>query len=216
MSRRRPAAAALAVAAALAAGAGGDRSILVDDFEAGLRPGWEAESFRGETVYDVVPEGTGHVLRARSRASASGLVYRIRYDVGQYPILSWRWKVDNVIEKGDETRKSGDDYAARVYVIFPHWFFPKTRSLNYIWANRLPRGRHVPNPFTPRAAMFAVESGAGEVGRWLAERRDVRADYRAAFGEDPPPAGAVAIMTDTDQTGEAATAYYDDLRLEAP
>lgn len=191
-----------------------DRSILIDDFEAGLRHGWEVKRFEGETRYDVVAAGGGHVLRARSEGSASGLVYRIRYDPRQYPVLSWRWKVENTIARGDETRKSGDDYAARVYVVFPHWFFPKTKSLNYIWANRLPKGGRLPNPFTANAVMIAVESGPENVGRWLSERRDVHSDYRAAFGEEPPEVGAVAVMTDTDNTGEEATAYYDDLRIE--
>lgn len=194
--------------------AAGERSVLIDDFEKGLGAGWEAKRFQGETVYRVVPEGAGRVLRAESRAAASGLFYKIDYDVREYPILTWRWKVENVIRAGDESRKAGDDYAARVYVVFPHWFSPKTRSLNYIWANRLPRGRHVPNPFFANAVMVAAESGSERVGQWVTERRNVLQDYRDAFGEEPPRAGAVALMTDTDNTGESAVAWYDDLRLE--
>jgi len=38
-------------------------------------------------------------------------------------------------------------------------------------------------------------------------------DYRKCFGEDPPKAGAVAIMTDTDNTGEQAAAWYGTIRL---
>jgi hypothetical protein len=188
---------------------------LIDDFEGGLRPNWEARPFKGETRYDVVSDDGGHVLRARSDAAASGLVYPIRYVLRQYPVLAWRWKVENVIAKGDETRRSGDDYAGRVYVVFPHWFFPKTRSINYIWANRLPKGRRVRSPFTANAVMIAAESGPEHVGRWVSERRDVLADYRQAFGEEPPEVGAIAVMTDTDNTGESATAYYDDIRVEA-
>lgn len=191
-----------------------ETSLLIDDFEGGLRPGWEVKRFKGETSYAVVPEGTGHVLRAESNASASGLLYRIGYDLRQYPVLSWRWKVAGIVSSGDETRKQGDDYAARVYVVFPHWFPAKTRSINYLWANRLPKGRHVPNPFFSNAVMVAVESGPSAAGRWVAERRNVLEDYRALFGEDPPRAGAVALMTDTDNTGERAVAWYDDLRLE--
>lgn len=192
----------------------GDASLLIDDFEAGLRPGWEAKRFKGETVYTVVPEGSGRVLRAESGGSASGLVFKIAYDPRQYPVLSWRWKVAGVVATGDESRKEGDDYAARVYVVFPHWFPPKTRSINYIWANRLPKGRHVPNPFFANAVMVAVESGPAEVGRWVSERRNVLEDYRVLFGGAPPRAGAIALMTDTDNTGERAVGWYDDLRLE--
>jgi hypothetical protein len=100
-------------------------------------------------------------------------------------------------------------------VIFPHWFPPKTRSINYIWANRLPEGEFIPNSYYGNAVMLAVESGPEKVGLWVDERRDVLADYRTIFGEEPPTAGAIAIMTDTDNTGESAVAYYDDIRLES-
>jgi hypothetical protein len=188
--------------------------IVIDDFNDGLREEWEEKNFQGRTIYTVVTENGNRVLQAESNASASGLIFRVNYDVQEYPILTWRWKVENILEKGDETSKDGDDYAARVYVIFPHWFPPRTRSINYIWANKLPLGEYVPNPFFRNAVMVAVRSGAGEIGRWHTERRNVLEDYRMIFGEDPPDAGAVAIMTDTDNTGESATAFYDDIRLE--
>jgi len=189
-------------------------SILIDDFENGLSPGWREKSFKGHTVYTVMQDGKGHVLKAESRGTASGLVFPIETDLKEHPVLSWRWRVDAPVAGGDARRKSGDDYAARLYVIFPHWFFPKTRTLNYIWANRLPKGSVVPNPFTSRAMMIAVETGSESAGSWVAERRNVIEDYRRAFGEDPPHVGAVAIMTDTDNTGRRAVGWYDDIRLE--
>lgn len=188
-------------------------TLVLDNFEQCLAPGWEEKSFKGHTLYTVVAEGAGQVLRAQSQDSASGLIFKKEYDLKHYPRLAWRWKVDNILQKGDERSKAGDDYAARVYVIFPHWFAPKTRSINYIWANKLPKGEFVPNPFFGNAVMLALQSGPGRLGEWLSEERDVAADYRRLFGEEPPLVGGVAIMTDTDNTGEAAVAYYDDLRL---
>ncbi len=189
--------------------------LVVDDFEGGLQPGWEEREFQSRTQYTVVADGESRVLKAVSRNAASGLVYPVEFDPKERPILSWRWKVENLIEKSDPKRKEGDDYAARVYVVFPHWFPPKTRSLNYIWATNFPKGSHIPNPFFQNAVMIAAESGPEKVGQWVTERRDLIADYRRAFGESPPQAGAIAVMTDTDQTGESAVAYYDDLLLEA-
>lgn len=188
--------------------------LLIDDFEQGLRTTWEEKAFRGQTEYQVVPDEGGNCLQAQSRSAASGLIYRRQFDLKEFPVISWRWKVGNILENGDARNKAGDDYAARVYIVFPHWFPPKTRSINYIWANRLPREEWVPNPFFANAVMVAVESGEEKTGQWIAERRDVYADYRAIFGEEPPLAGAVAIMTDTDNTGGKAIAWYDDLRIE--
>lgn len=189
-------------------------SRVIDDFEAGLAPGWTVKEFKGLTDYAVVADGGGRVLRAESKGTASGLVYKIDYAPGDYPVLAWRWKVANIVAAGDERVKSGDDYAARVYVIFPHWLFFKTRSINYIWANKLPKEAFLPNAFTGNAVMLAVESGPVRVGEWIGERRNIIADYRRLFGEEPPAVGAIAIMTDTDQTGSAATAWFDDLRIE--
>jgi hypothetical protein len=202
------------LAVAVAAGAA-ERSVVIDDFEDDLRPEWEVKEFKGRTVYLVAHDDDGsHVLKAESRDAASGLIFKMKYSLRDYPILAWRWKVTNILDKGDETKKEGDDYPARVYVVFPHWFFPKTKSINYIWANKLPKGQHVPNPFTGNAVMVAVQSGRENVGRWISERRNVYEDYRRLFGEEPPMVGAIAIMTDTDNTGGSATAWYDDIRIE--
>jgi hypothetical protein len=59
--------------------------------------------------------------------------------------------------------------------------------------------------------MIAAESGSDRAGLWVYEHRDVRADYRWLFGEEPGRVDAVAIMTDTDNTGTNATAWYGDI-----
>ena len=192
----------------------GEKSLLIDDFEQGFRPVWKEKVFKGRTDYRVVQEETGKVLKAESHGAASALILEQKIDLKKFPVLTWRWKVENVLAKGDARKKEGDDYAARIYVIFPHWFFPKTRTINYIWANKLPQGAIVPNPFTSNAMMVAVESGEEHLGEWIIESRNVHADYRAIFGEDPPLAGAIAIMTDTDNTGGSAVAWYDDIRFK--
>lgn len=188
-------------------------AIRIGSFADSGLAGWSVKSFKGETEYRIVEDAGSKVLQASSQAAASGLVFKLEYDPQEYPVLSWRWKVGNVIAKGDSRTKAGDDYAARIYVVFPHWFFPKTKTLNYIWANRLPREAVQANVFTGNAMMIAVESGSENVGKWQTVRRDIVSDYRRAFGEDPPPVGAIAIMTDTDNTGESATAWYGDITV---
>lgn len=190
-----------------------DDSVLVDDFEEGLDPAWEEKVFEGKTSYSVVREDSGRILCAKSEGSASGLILEKEIDLGKTPILAWRWRVDGVLEKGDARTRVGDDYAARVYVIFPHWVFWKTRSINYIWANKLPKGKMIPNSFTSNAMMIAVRSGPRKVGQWIEESRNVREDFKKVFGEDSPPVGAVAIMTDADNTGGSVSACYDNIRF---
>ena len=187
--------------------------ILLDDYQDGLSPKWEEKSFEGKTEYQVTLEDNQLCIRASSNASASGLYYKIDYDTKQYPLLMWSWKVDHIVSKGDARYKDGDDYAARVYVIFPSWAFWKTKALNYVWANKLPKGEAVPNPFTKNAITIAVESGPGRTGHWTEGKRNVFEDYRRYFGGEPPKVGAIAIMTDTDNTGEAATAWYGPITI---
>lgn len=186
---------------------------VLDDFESGSLDQWQEKEFSGTTKYSLSPgeAGQGFCLKAQCEGSASGLVLNRSYRLQDYPYLSWRWKIKATLPKGDTSHRSTDDYAARIYVVFPHWFFPKTRTLNYIWANRLPQGQLVPSPVTSNSMMLAVESGNEKAGTWQLERRNVLEDFRRAFGEEPPPVGAIAIMTDGDDTGGKATAWYDDL-----
>ena len=144
--------------------------------------------------------------------SASGLIRKIRIDPVEYPLVSWRWKVMNVLEKGDVTKKEGDDYAARIYVVFSSLFFWEAKTINYVWANKIPLGEAVTSPYTPNAVMIAVESGNDKAGRWISEKRNVLEDYRQCFGKEPPKARAIAMMTDTDNTGESTTAWYGPIR----
>ncbi len=192
---------------------GADR--LIDDFSHGLRPGWESKSFKGETRYFPTVEDHIPCLKAVADDSASGLFYKIEYDPAAEPILTWSWKVDNLVAGGDARTKAGDDYPARIYVVFPSFFFWRTRALNYIWANRLPLGAAVPNSFTSNDMMVAVESGPAHLGQWRTYRRNIYEDYRRYFGEDPPEVGAIAIMTDTDNTGGKASACYGAIRVES-
>jgi len=61
--------------------------------------------------------------------------------------------------------------------------------------------------------MLAVESGDKEIGKWISEERNLYEDYKRLFNEEPPHIMGIAIMTDTDNTGESAVAYYDDIIL---
>ena len=189
--------------------------LVVGNFGAGDLSGWTPKVFKGETSYSFVKEDGRTVLKAHSRAAASGLFKKMELNPRAYPVLRWSWKIEHTIGKGNERTRAGDDYAARVYVVFPRTLFWKTRAINYIWANTLARGAYVPSAYTSNSIMVAVESGNGEAGKWVDEERNIHEDYRKFFGEEPPLLGAVALMTDTDNTGEEAVAWYGDITLES-
>jgi hypothetical protein len=197
----------------VSASTGNSEEIPVSRFTTEGLAGWETKSFKGFTEYQMAKDNGHSVVKATSNGSASGLVKKISFNPSKYRYLRWSWKVAHTIKGGDETSKAGDDYAARIYVLFPGKFFWQMKAINYIWANKLVKGESAQNAFTSNARMIAVESGNEKSGQWLAEERDLLADYRALFGTDPREAEAIAIMTDTDNTGGTAEAWYGEISL---
>jgi hypothetical protein len=187
--------------------------IHVGDFTSKDLDGWKSKSFKDETQYTFVKEGDATVLKAYSKSAASGLFKKIKVNPREYPVIRWSWKIDHTLKKEDAARKDGDDFAARVYVIFPSIFFWRTKAIIYVWSAKLPKGSSMRNPYSSNVIFVPVESGDEQVGKWVHEERNYFEDYRKLFGGDPPKLGAVAVMTDTDNTSEEATAWYGDIYL---
>ncbi|MBM9538305.1 DUF3047 domain-containing protein [Desulfobulbus alkaliphilus] len=173
---------------------------------------WEEKSFQGSTEYSVVDSGTGPAVRAFSNGSASGLFRKVNVDLHRTPFLHWSWRIENVLDNDQEWSKAGDDYAARIYVVFSGGaLFWRTRALNYVWSSHQEVGSVWPNAYTSNAIMIAQQSGDGLSGRWVTESRNVLADAQRLLGSRYTHLDAIAIMTDTDDTGQQAVAYYGDI-----
>ena len=173
---------------------------------------WKAKKFSGETSYELVDIDDRQAIKAVSNSSASGMIREIKVDLTKTPYLNWSWKVDSTLGELDETNKSGDDYAARVYVVISGgMFFWRTRAINYTWASAQPRGSSWPNAYTGNVVMVAVDSGQEHAGQWVTRRRNVLQDLKILHGIDKTQIHAVAIMTDTDNSNKSATAYYGDI-----
>ena len=198
--------------------------------------GWKPLTFKKihkHTSYEVVKDGGVTIVKAVSEASASGLIKPVSIDPKEFPIVRWRWKIDNVLQRSNVAVKEGDDFPARLYITFEYdpdrvSFGKKLKfkagqvlfgdipiaALNYIWETKTPVGTIVDNAYTDFAKMVVVESGAQKVGLWIDEERNIYEDYKKAFGEEPPMINGVAIMSDTDNTKEQATAYYGDILFQ--
>lgn len=188
------------------------------------------------TQFAIVTEGTRQVLEARADAGASSLVYRLDVPAPATRALEWQWKVSSAVPDSSIMQKSTDDYAARVYVFFDYdraklSFSDRvkislartlygtelpTAALCYVWGDKDAVGTIGPNPFTDRVRMIVLQRGDARAGEWVSERRDLAADFKAAFGEDAPPVTGLAVSTDTDNTGASVEARFSDLRFGAP
>ena len=204
----------------------------VASVDEGLPERWEEMTFRGlrPTHYELVEKDDRVVVRAESNQSSSGLILRKEIDLAEFPVIQWTWLVENIMEKGDVYSKDGDDYPARIYVIFDYdlgnlsWtrrtmirllrrFYGEVpaRAINYIHANHAEVGTVVENPYTDLVKMIVVDSGEAHLGEWRTYRRNIYEDYIEIYGEKPPLVGGLAIMADSDDTGESAVAYFGDI-----
>ncbi len=191
--------------------AAGER-IDVARFSQGDISGWQTKVFAGETYYSIDKSNGTFSLRADSNAAASARYREINIDMSTTPILNWSWKVNNILPNIDEHTRGGDDYPARIYVVFSCGIaFWRTRAINYVWSSNQPVDTSWSNAFTKNVQMIAVKSGTGQLGQWVSEKRNVASDYQRLFGEKPRNISAIAIMTDTDNTNSQATAWYGDI-----
>lgn len=199
--------------------------------------GWRAMTlsrYKQATEYRLVADDGRTVVRASADASASGLIHDVSVDLKAFPMLRWRWKVNELIASADNTRHSHEDSPVRLLVTFEgdksKWDFSDRlfatqlrmmtgaelpyATLMYIWENRAPKGTIIENAHTSRVKMIVAETGRDRLGYWIEESRDLREDFLRAFGEEPGRVRAVAVMTDSDNTGEKCHAYYGDIGFE--
>jgi len=179
--------------------------------------GWWVAKYFGvsPTHYSKVGKG---IIKAESLGSRSALFRETGTKEKTLPVLSWRWKVSNVVRSAIETRKDRYDSAARVIVVFgeggSYGFFKKGEpagfKIEYIWANHLPKSHLFDHPGDKNCKVFVLESGEGKAGQWVYEERNIRKDFKLAFGTEPPGISAIGIQTDTDQSNEMVTAYYSE------
>jgi hypothetical protein len=201
-----------------------------------LPAGWQRYTLgkpQRVTDYSLAQIDGRVVLRAAADASASAVVHRLRADPAQTPWLAWTWRSEGALARADMLTRAGDDYVARLYVLFDYdearlglvdrakiaaarliYGDPvPVAALCYVWDNRQPAGFSAWSAYTGRLRLIVAESGGANVGRWVPEARNVAEDFRRAFGEPAPPVSAVIVAVDTDNTGERALSYFGDIAL---
>ena len=187
------------------------------------------------TRFSVVDVDGKRAVKIEADESYGNLVHPLKANAPAH--LAWQWRVEQPIEAADLRQKSGDDNAVKVCVFFDEpigqlsfverqalrYFRARSTepipaaTLCYVWDTHLPPGTALDNPFTRRMRYFVLESGAAQLDRWVAERRDLAADFRRVFGSEcptVPPVVGVSIGADADNTHGHSVAYVGDLSLE--
>jgi len=185
------------------------------------------------TAYQLSVEQGVVVLHASAQASVGGMIHKTRIDIGATPLVKWRWKVSAAIDGANNRIGAKEDSPARLVFAFDgdrdklsladRALSHITRhvaqrelpyaTLMYIFSDCAPVGTIIPNPYTRRVQMIVVAGSRDGIGQWQALARDLRDDYRRAFGEDPGTLTDVGVMTDTDNTGGSVDAWYGDIHF---
>jgi len=187
--------------------------LLIGNFAQGEMSGWEPMEFTGQTEYAIIEKDDALLLQAKSKESASGLVKKIRVDLWEYPYLNWSWQVEKPLTRFNEQQKSGDDFAARIYVVIDGGiFFWNKKAINYVWAGNSIPGKVWPSPYAGKNSMMMAVRWQKDLGAgFVFERRNLYKDLRQVFGEEIRYIDAVALMTDSDDRKEEAIAYYGNI-----
>ncbi len=173
------------------------------------------------------------VLEGSANAAAGALIHRFDADARISAILRFKWKAGSLIASSDPRTKGGDDYVARIYVTFAvdperagvkekaenavaHMLYGETpphAALSYVFTHKAALGAVITSPFTQRVKKIVVDADPNSVGKWKTFTRDIYEDYKRAFGEEPTRISGIAIMVDTDNTGETTSARFGDITL---
>lgn len=187
------------------------------------------------TDYALVRDGEVTVLRGQAKNAASMFMHDGGVELTKTPIVRWRWKVGKIPPGADNSVASKEDSAARLVFTFDGDrstlpFFERTKmsvadslsgqelpyaTLMYVTSSVAAPGQRIANPHTKRIQMYVAGKAEDALGHWIAFERDVEADYRAAFGEAPKKMLAYGVMSDSDNTGTEAEAWYGDITFAA-
>ena len=204
---------------------------------AGPWAGWSDYALPGKrsTIYRTQREGAGFVIHAQAESSASMFRRQLRVDAAQLGRVQFSWRVAGLIDQADLAEADASDSPVRLVFAFDgdhgrlsmraRMLFelaqaltgepPPYATLMYAWDNRAAPGTVIVGPRTDRVRKIVVETGPSRLGQWLQYERDLAADFRLAYGEDPGALIGVALMTDADNTGSRAAGQYGEVRLIA-
>jgi len=197
-----------------------DRPDTLFDPARAIQQDWMEMAFVGHTDYRIASSQDRLSIRAQGQRSASGLVLPVDFDAELCPYLEWDWRVEELQESASLFEKDLEDVAASIFVMFgdPGSFAaPRpVPTLRYVWTTaRVPEETIVDSPYLPGVVRsIVVQGGIVSPLAWVSEKRDLVADFQAAFGKLPPDrVQAIAIFTDNDQTQEPVVAHYGAARL---
>ena len=207
----------------------------VDTFTAsgkfGQLEGWISADDKMGDLYEIAQEGNNYFLKAGVKEGGAIIAKEFKYNLKEFPILSWRWRALKLPRGGDERYRKSGDSAAGVYIIFPSLIKPETlknswgirvpvpdslkpECIKYVWSSSLPKGTLTDSPYSSKTKIIVLQNSTTPLNQWVTEEVNVYADYVKMFQKEPDEVRAVGILTDADDTSSEAMADYDDIFIK--
>jgi len=194
---------------------------------------WHAMPLPGKPATRYEPDHKDGRAAVRAVSDRSASLWRRRLDTppGQIGEVSFSWWAQSLLEQASVADIDREDATARVVFGFggdharlaarTRMSFdlaealtgerPPFATLMYVWDATAPVGTVIVNPRSDRVRKIVVDSGTEGLRRWRDHRRDLAADFRRAFGEEPGTLLSVALMTDSDNTRGRARTWYGEV-----
>ncbi|MBZ5726024.1 MAG: DUF3047 domain-containing protein [Acidobacteriia bacterium] len=182
-------------------------------WDAGRLPSnWQIKVNHGKPVISVCAENDQPCLHLKSVKASFALERGVDVDAAQMPFLAWRWKVTQLPANGDFRHAATDDQAAQLMVAFAD-----RRIIAYVWDTTAPQGTVQNASAIPLVHIYAVvcRSGASEANRWIAESRNVAADYERIYGRPAPHVKGLRIQINSQHTGTVAESYFGEVAFRS-
>lgn len=177
--------------------------------------GWELKEWKGKGEVIIGNEEGIPFIHLKSNKNSFALHKELNFNIKEYPVITWRWKVSRLPDGADVRNRKADDQAAQLYIVFPR--FPamiNSRLIGYIWETSAPAGSIITSRKNSNTKYIVIQSGKEKLGEWLEEKRNVYADYKMLFNEEPPSVGKISIMIDSDDTKSSAESFFSAIRFE--
>ena len=223
---------------AIAAGGFLDMGLSKENYQENTIPrGWTLRRWPGQTAGAsaqwTIDDGV-HAVRLHSKAALTFLENTVRININEYPVVSWRWKAENILAGIDERMKEGDDHPIRIFFVFEPdeakqslWFRLKRfiyldrihghpfggRFTEYLWSSHLEAGEIINDPGKTWQKLMVVEGGSSKLNQWLSYRRNLYQDFKSLYNEEPRDLVFIGILSDTDQSRQEVTSYIADLKF---
>jgi Protein of unknown function (DUF3047) len=201
--------------------------VVIDDWASqklgakGIPEGWLGGQTWGLPQHDMtIEENEGHrVLHLKSKIESSAVRKDLRGKINlkETPVLEWTWKAVVLPKNGDCRKKTADDQAAQIYVVWPR--FPeavRSQIIGYIWDTTTPAGSIVRSEKTSTVTYVVVRSGTADLGKWITERRNLVEDYKKIYGGQPDGLGYISIAIDSDDTVSSAESFFGKVLFRKP